>query len=132
MQGFVNTLVGADYIDVCGWAVHLRDQFPERRDAIDAALHLPISQEMRHNAVRRIIEGQIASLLTDAAISVSHAQPRAGSRADPARAAATTVSRIGDRALEHLARRLGISIAEARQRLVERLARGEGAAEKSD
>ncbi len=127
MRGFVNTLTGADYNDVHEWAVHLRQHFPERRDTIDAALHLPISEEKRQIAVRRIIEGQIESLLRYAE-SAKHREERAVELAsDPVKAAEHTLAKIGDAALEQLARRLSISVAAARQILLERLARGESA-----
>ncbi|MBM4072244.1 MAG: hypothetical protein FJ271_25450 [Planctomycetes bacterium] len=122
MRGFVNSFIGADYIDVHGWAVHLRQQFPDRQDMIDAAMHLPIAEDMRQKAVRRIVEAQIDAILADAAAAPY--RPFALDPADPAKTAARVLARVGDAAIEHYARRLGVTPAVARQKLLERLSGG--------
>jgi len=127
MRGFVNTLNGADDIDVHGWAVHLWRHFPERRDTIDAALHLPLAEEKRQIAVRRIIEGQIECLLREAESRLQWQERLAEPACNPARTAESALANIGEPALAELARRLGISMEAARRLLLERLARGESA-----
>ena len=124
MHGFVNTFNGADFNDVYGWAVHLREQFPERQDAIDAALHLPMPEQKRQIAVRRIVEAQIESLLREAEAGPCRRAPLDTTAEDPAKVAARVLARVGDPAVERFARRLGITVAEARQRLLERMAGG--------
>lgn len=123
MPGFVNTFNGADFTDVHGWAMHLRQQFPDRQDTIDAALHLPLPEEMRQIAIRRIVAAQIDAILRDAAALW---RPCPASAEDRGRAAARALARVGDAAIERYALRLGVTPAVARQQLLEKLTGGAG------
>jgi hypothetical protein len=126
MAAFVNTLSGADADDVNGWALHIRDQFPERTDAIDAALHLPISPGMRDQAVRIVVERAIASLIEPLTeIPRSRRETLLDVADDPLKKAEQKLANIGAPVLAREAAQKGISVEQLKRQLLERLARGE-------
>lgn len=124
MEGFENSLDGADHHDVHGWALHIHKWFPDRRDVLDDVLHLPISEKLRQATLRQTVLRQIAGIVQgaterDAGTSVGLLEPRH----DPANKAANTLLNIGDRALALTAERKGISVAQLQEELMQRFVR---------
>lgn len=111
MQGFVNSLDGADDHDVHGWGMHLREGFPARREIIDVTMRLPIPH-VRSGMLRLIVKREIDLLLAErgAVTAPLTDQPLLDVRHDPATKASRTLANIGRPALATLAQRKGVSV----------------------
>lgn len=124
MPGFVNDLAGANDEEVLGWSQHLHSEFPASRASLDHAErainpdHIPV---MRRLAVHGELERLLTQLKPRMAVPPDTRLPSMGP--DPVAKAEKELNRISPAAIETHARRLNISVEEARALLAKRLQR---------